>query len=218
MWTVESETVKELCARRPLAMRVLERHDIDPTERARLAECCAARGIEVATVLAELTRDEVELAAPWRSRPMALLLDHIIQRYHRPFDSMVTAAEAALDAARPPSAAPSHEAWEELGRHLAELRVDMEDHISKQERVLFPWLRGRPETAAAPIRAMQLEHADTLNLVHAIHTSVRRYVAFGPCGDVASRIEQLEHWSCEHIQLESNELFPGALAVGPPRG
>jgi regulator of cell morphogenesis and NO signaling len=94
----------------------------------------------------------------------------------------------------------------------------MEQHMAKEERVLFPWLRGRADTAAARC-AMQLEHSDTIHWLRAIHATLRRCLAVATGGTqeqvAASRIDHVERWLCEHIHLESNELFPRALEIEP---
>ena len=224
MWTLESEVVGELCAQRPLAIDVLRRHGIDAADTTRsLAACCRDLAIDVATVLAELAHREDQLTGCWHDRALPELIDHILRVYHRPFAATFTEAADAIDAARPPSSEPAHAAWAELARQLAELRADLEQHMDKEERVLFPWLRSRAETAAAPVRAMQLEHTDTVAQLHALRASLRRCIPSGPLGPleeaVARKLELIERRLCEHIHLEANELFRRALDLGlePPR-
>ena len=176
MRTDASELVGDLCSHRPLALRVLDRHGIGPADHARSLEaCCQQRGIDVATLVAELTAEEEQLAAPWRLRPLPELLDHIVRTYHRPFAAELDEAAAAITFATPSSGDPAHAAWVALQHELAELRADMEQHMAKEEAVLFPWIRSpRARTAAAPIRAMQLEHARHDRLCPRSATSVRR--------------------------------------------
>ncbi len=217
----ETELVGALCTRRPLAVSLLHRHGIgtDPTRS--LDAACGERGLEPADLLRELAYEEDQLAGPWRTRPVAELLDHIVRTYHRPFDAELATAAAAIAAARPPAGDPRQPMWAELDRQLGELRADMEQHMTKEERVLFPWLRGRAETAGAPIRAMQLEHADTIQLLHAIHAAAGRWTAAGPHGApphaLVAQLAHVESWLCDHIHLESNELFPRALETESPR-
>lgn len=192
----------ELCGQRPLAMGVLLRHGID-------AGCRTASVDRV--VLADVTAAEEQLAAPWRERPVTELLDHVVRSYHRPFAALMDETAAAIAAARVTLDASG---CAELERLLAELRADLEEHMDKEERVLFPWLRGRADTAAEPIRAMQLEHADTMGLLLAVHASATRVLdrSRGPLVAAAGRrLDELEQALCEHIHLENNELFPRAL-------
>jgi len=206
--------IRELCTHHPLAIPLLYRHGIDANGAGSLEEGCRARGLEPTHVLAELAVEETRLAGPWHARTLASLIDHILRTYHRPFATTLDEAETIVDAMQGPVDQPTHADWAELRGRLGELRIDMEQHMAKEERVLFPWLRGRADTAAVPIRAMQLEHADTLALVHAVHAIVARCLP-APSRPVeqaaAGTFDHVEHWLCEHIHLENNELFPRAL-------
>jgi regulator of cell morphogenesis and NO signaling len=222
MSTLETELVGTLCTRHPLAVRVLHRHGIGGVDPARsLHTACTERGLDPEALLRELTHEEDQLTGPWRTHPLDELLDHIVRTYHRPFDAELSSAAASITAARPPAGDPRHAIWDELGRQLGELRADMEQHMEKEERVLFPWLRGRAATAGAPIRAMLLEHADTIQLLHTIHDAAKRWIAAGPPSPASDalvdELARVEGWLCEHIHLESNELFPRALETEPPR-
>jgi regulator of cell morphogenesis and NO signaling len=220
MWN-ESEAVVELCSRRPLAIQVLQRHAIDPSDPRSLAACCQDRALEVGVVRGELIAEESRLAGSWRTRTLPELIDHIVTTYHQRLDAALTAAAAAISAAAPPSDGPAHLDWAALQRDLEELRADMAAHMAKEEQVLFPWLLGRADTAAAPIRAMQLEHTDTIQLLHALRAGLRRCLAASGRDPrtqaVAARLDEVERALCEHMHLESNELFPRALDGDPRR-
>lgn len=211
---VASESVNDLSTRHPLVLAVLHRHGIvTSAPSATLAACCEGL-IDPSVVLAEVAAEEARLVLPLQAFSLAELIDHIIINYHRPFDIELDEAFSAIEAARQSRGTREHDAWTTLAHELAELRLDMAQHMAKEERVLFPWLRARAETAATPIRAMLLEHADTLQLLYAIHGTLRRCLdtSTGPLDvSMANRIERVEQWLCEHIHLESNELFPRAL-------
>jgi len=208
-----TEVVSQLCARRPLAVRVLRRQGIDPGSSRTLGACCEERGLEPGSTLAELTTVEDRVAGTWRTRAMPELLDHVMRTYHRPFAGELDTAAAMLDRARPGDE-PGRAAWTELRHQLEELRTDLADHMLKEERVLFPWLRARAETAAAPIRAMQLEHGDTIQLLLGVHAAAMRWQATttgDAVRDAVAKLDELEGWLCEHIHIENNELFRRAL-------
>jgi len=207
----DSEAISQLCARRPLAVRVVRRRGLDPGSRRTLGASCQEAGLEVDVVLAELSAAEDAVAGDWRSRPIPELLDHVVRTYHRPFAAELDAIVAVVDRARPDNET-GIAMWSEIRRQLDELRADLEQHMMKEEGVLFPWLRGRADTAAAPIRAMQLEHGDTIQLLLDVHAFAARWSATGDAARmVAVRLDELEGWLCEHIHLENNELFRRAL-------
>ncbi len=213
MSTEDTEAISQLCARRPLAVRVMRARGLDPASRRTLGACCLEAGLELHELLVELGRAEDAVAGTWRSRPMTELLDHVLRTYHRPLASELDAIVVVFDRARPGDE-PAVAVWSELRRQFEELRTDLEQHMTKEERVLFPWLRGRAETAAAPIRAMQLEHGDTIQLLLDVHSTAARLLANGTSdasSRLVARLDELEGWLCEHIHLENNELFRRAL-------
>jgi regulator of cell morphogenesis and NO signaling len=223
MSRVEFQPVGDWCSRRPLAVPVLYAHGIDASDPARsLVVCCRDAQVALAPILAEVAAAEAELTAPWRTFWPTELIDHIVHSYHRPLPAEIQELDAAIAAAMPPPDAPGTATWHALRGLVAELADDLEQHMTKEERVLFPWLRVRARTAAAPIRAMQLEHDDTLVTLHALHASAGRCLdarARGPReAAIARELAQLVRRLCEHIHLESNELFPRALDAARPPG
>lgn len=205
--------VGNLCVQRPLALRVLQRHGIDPASPGSLAVCCQDRGIDLDALLAELLATETEFTGAWRTRAISELLDHVVRTFHRPFAAKLGELIALLDAARP-ATEPALSAWTNLHDQLVELGAEIEHHMLKEEQVLFPWLRSRATTASVPIRAMQLEHRDTITLllgVHAAATHWRATSSDGPARAAAAKLDEIEDWLCGHIHLEDNELFPRAL-------
>jgi len=223
MTLIDPEVVADWCARHPLALPVLYRRHIDASDPVRtLAACCEELGAEVEPLIAEVAASERALVAPWQARMPAELIDHVIRAYHRRFEPEVDALDAAIAAVPAPAGERADAARRALRDLVAELRDDMVQHMMKEERVLFPWLRERPCTAAVPIRAMQLEHADTLGLLHDLKATGRRWQSADAGGHgttgVTRALDLVVDRLCEHIHLESNELFPRALdAAGPPR-
>lgn len=213
MSNFDGELVGKFCVQRPLALRVLQRHGIDPTSPGSLAVCCHDRGIELDALLTELLATEAQVAGAWRTRAISELLDHVVRTFHRPFAAKLGELIALLDAARP-TTEPALSAWTTLRDQLVELGTDVEQHMLKEEQVLFPWLRNRATTASVPIRAMQLEHRDTIALlldVHAAATAWRTTSSDTHARAAATKLDEIEDWVCGHIHLEDNELFPRAL-------
>jgi regulator of cell morphogenesis and NO signaling len=211
-----AEVVKTLCARRPLAVGVLRAHRIDPSSSLTVGACCDERGLSIAMVFSELRAREDTLASAWRGRTIAELVDHVVLAFHRPLAAKLGELTAMIEAAQP-IADPALGAWRELGAQLVELQGELELHLIKEEQVLFPWLRSRAATAASPIRAMQLEHADAIGLLLAMHDSADRWqraVSDSAVRATIAKLDEIERWLCEHIHFESNELFPRALDEG----
>lgn len=211
--TQDAETIEAFCTYHPLAIPVLRGLGLPlSTPASSLERSCRDGALEVTAVRAAVAAAEQLLTASWRGRPISELLDHILRTYHRPFARELGELEAALATAK---ASTDPSGWTELTRNVAELRADMELHMEMEEHVLFPWLRGHANTATAPIRAMQLEHADTIHLLLALQLPA---ISSPLVADVVSRLGALERWLCEHLHFESNELIPRALQVEVSRG
>ncbi|MBL0216182.1 MAG: hemerythrin domain-containing protein [Myxococcales bacterium] len=210
--TQDAETIEAFCTYHPLAIPVLRGLGLALSPlTCSLEACCLDGARDIAVVRAAVTAAEEALAGSWRGRPIAELLDHILRTYHRPFGRELAELEVALATARPSAEGA---AWKQLVGEIANLRADMELHMEMEEHVLFPWLRDPASTATAPIRAMQLEHADTIHLL----LSLEPPAASSPsAAEVVSRLRALESWLCEHLHFESNELIPRALQVEASR-
>ncbi len=207
------ETIEAFCTHHPLAVPVLRRLGLVAAGPAcSLETACDERGIDISMVRSTVTDVEDQVTAAWRLRPVPELLDHILCTYHRPFAHEHADVEASLAAAIADS--PAHP-WAELERTLAELRTDLELHMTMEEHVLFPWLRDPASSATAPIRAMELEHADTIHLLLSLPIPRSPDPAIAA---LASRMCEFERWLCEHLHFESNELVPRALHIPPSRG
>src|SRR5690606_3669224 len=141
--------------------------------------------------------------------------------YHRPLDEqlprLLQQAEKVLRVhgdKRPEILEPLHEA---VGLLVDELQT----HMQKEERVLFPWiLGGSGATAGAPVRVMVEEHDRAGELLAEIRQLTGGFVVpDGACGTWTALwqgLEQLERELHEHIHLENNILFPRALRGEPP--
>lgn len=207
-----SELVGELVGRRPLAFSILKAKGIDPGASMSLESACRLRALDPATLLDDITRAEQQMEVRWAGASLSELIDNVLSPYHAGFAAQIDVAQRAIERAGCRCAPAAHPP---LTRLVHELRIDIESHIRKEESVLFPWLRNQPRTAAAPMRAMVLEHADTVLLLHAIHVAAA--VCLGRSTEPTARaarqhIATLETSLCEHMHLENEELLRRALA------
>lgn len=211
-------TLAELAVRIPAASRVFKRHRLDfccSGHRA-LAEACRERGLDPAEVLAELEAEKsaVGAEAPGFESNDALI-DHILERYHEPLRrelpelvSMARRVEARHgDKASCPRG---------LADHLTAMHAEVLEHLAKEEHILFPMIRaGGGRSAGGPISVMQREHDDHGESLATIRELTTDHVP--PVGACATwralylRLAELESELMDHIHLENNVLFPGAL-------
>jgi len=206
------ETLSTLCTQHPLALPVL--HELgcviwDP--EGSVEACCEASGVEPARLVLAIVGAEREVAA-LDDGSIDGLLDAIVRRFHRPFAHEVTTLTTAIDAAHQ---ATRLAGWSKLGAELVELSTDLDHHIEMEERVVFPWLRGRTASASQTIRGLQLEHGDAMVHLLTIEAHAQRCLVESPgvpaAGAAVAVLHAFERWLCEHIHAESNSLFPLAL-------
>jgi regulator of cell morphogenesis and NO signaling len=218
--TTVLQTVGDVAAAYPLAVRVFDRYGIDfCCGGARdLVEACAAAGISVKALLDEVRREGVASDAPesWRGRPLGQLIDHILERYHRPLDTELPRLEALAAKVLAAHGPKDPERFTALLQAFQGLRAELEPHMAKEEQVLFPWIRsGRGQSAGPPIRVMLMEHDSAAEYLAQLRKLTDDYkVPAEACPTWRALYEGLEAFETElkqHIHLENNVLFPGAL-------
>ncbi|MGD9548418.1 MAG: iron-sulfur cluster repair di-iron protein [Candidatus Krumholzibacteriia bacterium] len=223
--TITSETkVGQLAAQYPLATRVFARHGIDfccgggeP-----LGAVCAGKGLETATILAEIAQElEVadENADRWDTAPLETLIDHILVTYHQPLyeelPRLESMARKVLDVHRD----KDPERLSELFSLYLEIQAELKQHMMKEEQILFPMIRqGQGARTGGPVAVMEKEH-------EAVGEALRRMREL--TDDFTVPAEACNTWRAlwhglaalekdlhQHIHLENNILFPRALAGG----
>lgn len=217
--TNSTMTLAELVTAEPGSARVLHRHGLDFCcgGRRSLEEACRARGIDPGVVLEELTaRESVPEEVHVEQLSQPALIDFILTRYHEPLRPelarLVALAEKVerVHAAKP--ACPRG-----LAAHLHETREAIEDHLAKEEQILFPLIHaGRGRYAHMPIRVMIQEHDDHGENLRAIRSLTGNLtVPAEACNSwrlLYQGLEGLELELMQHIHIENNILFPRALA------
>ncbi len=151
----------------------------------------------------------------WQSQPPAAIIEFILTRYHDPLrrDLPELAERArALEAAE--QASPL--CPKGLASHLEQVRLDVESHLAKEEKILFPLiLAGRGSLALMPIRVMMSEHDDHLQSLSGTRALTHDFTlpeAASPTwGELYRDLQRLEGELGAHIDLENNVLFTRVL-------
>lgn len=140
------------------------------------------------------------------------LIDHILTRYHethrRQLASLLPLAERVERVHSTDPDAPAG-----LTDALATLAQEMESHMAKEERILFPLMRagGGPglEHPIAVMRADHDDHAGTISLIRRLTNDIAP--PDHACGSwralyqgTAALLDDLT----DHIALENDVLFP----------
>ena len=228
--------VAEIVTHNPAATKVFYRYGIDFCcgGKRPLSEICAERRLDVDQV-----RREIESLSPveaeerdWSEEPLSAIVDHILERYHAPLrEELPRLTEMAEKVARV-HGPKFPEMFPALAARMKELREELEFHMIKEEKVLFPYVvalerslnEGRsPSTppfgpVEGPISVMEAEHDHAGRLLE----EMRRLSggAYQPPADACntfralfSGLEALEREMHLHVHLENNVLFPRVVAL-----
>lgn len=220
--TISTEsTVASLATEHPLATRVFTRYGIDfccgggrP-----LKDVCGEKGLDVGRVVDEI-RQELSSADEqvhrWDARPLDELIQHILDTYHRPLDEELPRLQQMAARVLEVHHDKDPGRLTELVDVYAGLKAELEDHMAKEEQILFPMiLRGQGALTNGPIAVMEHEH-------ESVGIALRRLRELTDDFEVPPEacntwralwkgLEALELSLHLHIHLENNILFPRAL-------
>jgi regulator of cell morphogenesis and NO signaling len=219
-------TLGDLVAANPNAARVLDRLGLDYCchgDRT-LGEACTAAGVDAAAVADELAATPAGGDTSWTALDAPALADHLVATHHRYLREELPALEAlAVKVAGVHG--ERHPELAEVRRLVVVLRADLEPHLDKEERILFPAIRaltaGRRDfpfgDIGNPIRVMAVEHDDAGELLARLrHVSGGYVVPDDGCASYRSLYERLEALELDthlHIHKENHALFPAAQAL-----
>ena len=219
--TTESR-VGEIAAAHPLATRVFARYGIDFCcgGGMSLRRACSDRGLAVEAVLEEI-HGEVgtveELGINWLQEPLSSVIDHILSAFHEPLREELPRLEEMARKVLRVHREKDPERLSTIMDLVASLRCELEDHMLKEERILFPMIvDGRGGEAGAPVSVMEQEHLAASEALAALrHLTNDFQVPEYACNTwraLWAGLESLDRDLKEHIHLENNILFPRALA------
>lgn len=212
-------TLSELAITRPGAVGVFQSHGLDFCCHGRrsLAEACTEKGLDPRSIA-----EEIESAAPirspitdWTNAPLTELVDFIERRYHAGLRAdLPVLIELARKVERVHRDKPTCPRG--LTSHLEYMAEAIDDHLAKEEQVLFPIVRaGRGRMAACPVQVMESEHEDhgrSLERLKELTGGFRAPAeACGSWNALYTGLARLTDELVEHIHLENNVVFPRAL-------
>jgi regulator of cell morphogenesis and NO signaling len=213
--------VGKLATAHPLATRVFHRHGIDFCcgGGKALEDACKARNVEVEAVIEEINK---ELAATdetpqrWDEASFEDLVGHILTVYHQPLHEELPRLDVMARKVLQVHGDKAPDVLPELVSVFAELRYELEQHMFKEERVLFPMiLQGQGSMALGPIEVMQHEHESAGEALRRLRELTNDYTvpecACNTWQALWHGLAALEADLQEHIHLENNILFPRAL-------
>ena len=236
MPAIQDKTVSEIAANSLAAVRVFERLGIDYCcgGKRPLSEACREKGYDPESVARELGAEEnshAQAARDWNTAPLSELIEHILGTHHEYLRRELGPLTERLQKVYRVYNERYGETLIGLPEVFAGLRSELELHMQKEERILFPVIAAYEASADAgspmprtpfgtvgnPIRMMEAEH-DAAG--HAL-AEIRRITSDYAVPDYAcitykslmAGLQELERDLHMHIHLENNILFPRAVAL-----
>ena len=215
--------IGNLAAEYPLATRIFSRYHIDYCCGGGrvLSEVCMEKGLDPEQVVREI-RCEVEKnhipSQRWDQAPLDELIEHILVTNHRPLDAELPRLEALAVKVNEVHGEKAPGVLPKLLTTLSAFRQELEQHMMKEERILFPMIlsEGGPYPQG-PITVMRQEHDDAGEMLKELRALTQGYrVPDDACNSwraLWTGLEALEFEIEQHIHLENNVLFPRALGI-----
>ncbi len=230
-----TQTIGELVAKNYRLAGVFKKFDIDFCcgGKKTLAEVCAEKGIEWDTLVAEVEKaaaakeDHEHNYEQWE---VDFLADYIVNVHHRYVrENIPPMREYTAKVARVHG--DVHPEVVEIARLFEEVASELEQHMMKEEHILFPYLKQLAAaertgetaphppfgTVENPIRLMEQEHEHAGNLMKQIRQLSNNFV---PPEDACNtyrvsfaKLNEFEEDLHHHIHLENNILFPRAIEI-----
>ena len=215
-----SATLGDLVIRRPAAGALFERLGLDYCcgGRKTLAEACAQRGVDAATVAVLLESESLEPRThDVAGASIGELCDHVVAAHHEPLraelpriSERVATVVRVHGRTRPELA--------DVQRVFESLRGELEVHMRREEHNLFPACRALDgQGDAAPLRhgevaLLEDDHGATGEALSALRELCADYdPAQALCGTHAALLRALRELELElhqHVHEENNILFP----------
>lgn len=221
-------SVSDAVTRWPALVTLFEKHRIDFCCHGDtpLRTACERAGVSLGAVASavSLASADTREHRDWTKAPMSELCDHIVDRYHIPTRDRFEVLRSLI-----PKVAAAHSAhapWlAEVAAVEQDLRAEMLDHMIREERVLFPWIKrleqngavtiGPPWSVKRPIDCMIHDHDSVGAALHRIRDLTNNYTSpTWACPSVIQMLTQLQSLEADthvHIHLENNLLFPAAI-------
>jgi len=228
---IKNKTVGEIVTEDFSSTRIFKRFGIDFCCHGNtdLKTACKQQNVDIDTVISELQSPSGEQSGdsniPFSSWPLDLLLDYVLKIHHRGIRTNGPALLSLLEKVKNVHG-ENHPELFELGNLLEESLHDLEEHLQKEENVLFPYLYRLYDvslkhksiepmhcgTIRNPIRVMMMEHENEgIRYKHIIDLTHHFTTPQDGCTSYHLLMRDLEAFVdalFEHIHIENNIVFP----------
>lgn len=220
----DSIKVGALVAEHPIFSRVFEEVGIDYCcgGKKSLSAACRDKGLPLSDITRRLEtlldeeRDEIR----WTDAPTATLIDYIVGTHHAYLKEELPRLSAlALKVSRVHGA--EHPFLHRLSEAFDFFKADLEQHMQKEEEILFPMAIKLLEEGTSggeifflegPVRQMEFEHEEAGSLLEEFAQLTSNYTlppeACGSFRALYGRLRHLIEDMHRHVHLENEILFP----------
>lgn len=229
------ETIGTICAADMRKAEVFRKHGIDFCcgGKKTLSEACRENGLDILAIKTELENagtEHYETVNTYMEWDPSFLADYIVQNHHRYIEKQIPVL-LELSGKSIAAHGSAHSELREIDFRLRTLLSELEAHMHKEEKVLFPYIkymeqclksRIKPDkpvfdTVEMPINMMEMEHESAGDLLSDINILSNSYT---PPADACNTFKLLytqlsafENDLKTHIHLENNILFPKSLEL-----
>lgn len=225
-------TLADIVTTRPSLARVLEARALDYCcgGNATLQDACAVHQLDADAVLADLTASATvaaaETAPEWATMSVAELVDHLESTHHQFLGAALPRLSALAEKVLSVHG-ERHPELNEIAACYAALREDLEPHLTKEERMLFPMVRELGAASSTPVFACG-PLTNPISVLLAEHDTVGELLAqlreltngYQPPADgcasyaaLFTGLAELEADTHLHVHKENNVLFPAVVAL-----
>lgn len=229
------ETVGEIAAADMRKAEVFRKYGIDFCcgGKKSLQEAAREKGLDPFMLRSELedcSRKDSEPVQNYNEWDPGFLADYIVQKHHRYVSRQIPVlTELAQKTTQAHS--DKHSELKDVNALLNTLLSELESHMQKEERVLFPYIKQlqacrdlgtapeKPvfETVEMPINIMEMEHESAGELFADIRLLSRDYtIPEDACNTYRYFYTALAEFEADlntHIHLENNILFPKSVRM-----
>ncbi|GAB2549999.1 iron-sulfur cluster repair di-iron protein [Rufibacter soli] len=231
----EEESIGELVAKDFRKAQVFKKYGIDFCcgGKKSVAQVCEEKGIDPDVVERELEAlpDTSAVAeTDFQSWDLSFLADYIVNIHHKYVREAIPALyEYTTKIARVHGS--RHPELLEVAKHFTNVANELEAHMPKEERVLFPFIKQLNEakqkgekldkpafgSIQSPINMMEMEHEAAGGELEAIREKTNNFTlpddACATYQVAFAKLQEFEEDLHRHIHLENNILFPKALEL-----
>lgn len=227
--------IGEIVAENFRAAQVFEKYGLDFCcgGKKSIGEVCFNKGInpdELIQTLSQINGNTGTATADFNSWPLDFLIDYIVNKHHLYVKKSLPVISAHADKVAFKHGG-NHEETVKIAELFSNVKDELEVHLQKEERMLFPYIKNLLETERSgeeasyppfgsienPIKVMEIEHDAAGKIMAEISAQSS---SFAPPEDACTtyrvlyqELKEFEDDLHVHIHLENNILFPKAIEL-----